>query len=366
MAKYVIESTTLTNIAEAIREKNGSTTEYKPSEMPTAISAIETGGGSSDEWQPQPDWWDIEKILEEDTEDYAGKMIILFTNSYDNFDVYRCNANKVLTSDGAIYTDTSQNFFNHTWDTTKDKECSLGYKTRYVIYYYNTEGIQIINDVVNMNKGILYVLSKNIILRTYQGGGFSNNQTIEAIKLINGYLHWGGGFTQTGLKKIISSNKHGISSFANCKRLKTDLTEFDMSTATSISNSFSYLYELITIGNIDTSRITNFAAAFRNAEYLKTITNIDFNSATNYSNVFLGCYALTNIINISNIKLTGLSFNDCKQLNHNSLIKILNALYDYASEGSTATYTLTLGATNLAKLTDEEKAIATNKGWTLA
>jgi hypothetical protein len=32
----------------------------------------------------------------------------------------------------------------------------------------------------------------------------------------------------------------------------------------------------------------------------------------------------------------------------------------------TTTKTLTLGATNLAKLTDEEKAIATNKGWTLA
>jgi hypothetical protein len=30
------------------------------------------------------------------------------------------------------------------------------------------------------------------------------------------------------------------------------------------------------------------------------------------------------------------------------------------------TKTLTLGATNLAKLTNEEKAIATQKGWTLA
>lgn len=32
----------------------------------------------------------------------------------------------------------------------------------------------------------------------------------------------------------------------------------------------------------------------------------------------------------------------------------------------TTTHTLTLGSTNLAKLTDEEKAIATEKGWTLA
>ena len=33
---------------------------------------------------------------------------------------------------------------------------------------------------------------------------------------------------------------------------------------------------------------------------------------------------------------------------------------------SVMTYTLTLGSDNLAKLSDEEKAIATGKGWTLA
>lgn len=32
----------------------------------------------------------------------------------------------------------------------------------------------------------------------------------------------------------------------------------------------------------------------------------------------------------------------------------------------TSTKKLTMGATNLAKLTEEDKAIATNKGWTLA
>ena len=32
----------------------------------------------------------------------------------------------------------------------------------------------------------------------------------------------------------------------------------------------------------------------------------------------------------------------------------------------TSTKRLTMGATNLAKLTEEDKAIATNKGWTLA
>ena len=45
MANVIINDTNLTNIANAIREKNGETTSYKPSEMAAAIAAIEGGGG---------------------------------------------------------------------------------------------------------------------------------------------------------------------------------------------------------------------------------------------------------------------------------------------------------------------------------
>jgi len=48
-------------------------------------------------------------------------------------------------------------------------------------------------------------------------------------------------------------------------------------------------------------------------------------------------------------------------LSHDSLIRVINNL-----DTVTTATTLTLGAINLAKLTDEEKAMATTKGWTLA
>ena len=47
MANVVINDTHLTDIAKAIRSKNGKTTTYKPSEMASAISAISTGSSSS-------------------------------------------------------------------------------------------------------------------------------------------------------------------------------------------------------------------------------------------------------------------------------------------------------------------------------
>ena len=50
-------------------------------------------------------------------------------------------------------------------------------------------------------------------------------------------------------------------------------------------------------------------------------------------------------------------------LSESELVKILNNLSDLTNSSS---QTLTLGTTLLAKLTDEEKAIATNKNWTLA
>ncbi len=46
MAKYIIEDTTLKNIADAIRDKNGESQQYTPEEMVTKIEEIETGGGS--------------------------------------------------------------------------------------------------------------------------------------------------------------------------------------------------------------------------------------------------------------------------------------------------------------------------------
>lgn len=48
MANVLVEETSLSNIASAIREKNGGSATYKPGEMAAAISNLPTGGSSSD------------------------------------------------------------------------------------------------------------------------------------------------------------------------------------------------------------------------------------------------------------------------------------------------------------------------------
>ena len=49
MSKVILNDTTLTAIAEAIRTKGGSQEQFLPSEMPAAIANLPSGGGRSPE-----------------------------------------------------------------------------------------------------------------------------------------------------------------------------------------------------------------------------------------------------------------------------------------------------------------------------
>ena len=67
-----------------------------------------------------------------------------------------------------------------------------------------------------------------------------------------------------------------------------------------------------------------------------------------------------------------LTLSSSTKLTHESLVDVINKLYDLnlaydvANGGTLYAQSLIFGSTNLAKLTDEEKAIATNKGWNLS
>jgi hypothetical protein len=92
---------------------------------------------------------------------------------------------------------------------------------------------------------------------------------------------------------------------------------------------------------------------------------IKVNENTTYvSNMFQELIALTELEIIGTIGKNGFNVNGLP-LTHDSLIGILYALQDKTGDTSGTSWVCTLGATNLAKLTDAEKAIATQKGWSL-
>lgn len=65
------------------------------------------------------------------------------------------------------------------------------------------------------------------------------------------------------------------------------------------------------------------------------------------------------------IACNGIDFSTDTSLTRESLVSFLNALKNYSGVSGT-TYKITLGSTNLAKLTTADKNIATQKGWVLA
>ena len=64
----------------------------------------------------------------------------------------------------------------------------------------------------------------------------------------------------------------------------------------------------------------------------------------------------------ANVLSYSLDLSYSKKLTHESLMNVINNLYDIAAKG-VKTQKLVLGSTNLAKLTAEEIQICTERGW---
>ena len=79
--------------------------------------------------------------------------------------------------------------------------------------------------------------------------------------------------------------------------------------------------------------------------------------------VFTNCSKLTNVTLGDGFNCNGLDLSPSTKYSADTLTAMFTALADRTGQEA---YTLTLGSTNLAKLSDEQKAIATDKNWTLA
>ena len=114
---------------------------------------------------------------------------------------------------------------------------------------------------------------------------------------------------------------------------------------------------------IDTAT-TNYL--FYACRALKTIPSIKVTSKVSVlTGWFTLCSELEEIYFTDDSEIVNnVSFSACEKLTHASLLSIIGALKDYS--GTSETKKLILGTTNLGKLTDAEKKVATDKGWTLA
>lgn len=123
----------------------------------------------------------------------------------------------------------------------------------------------------------------------------------------------------------------------------------------SMSEAFNYCSQLITLPLMDLTQCTRFSVIGCNS--LESIPAYDL---SNITSINLGSLYRLKEFHATGMKVS-FDISSSTKFTQEALVEILNNLATV-----TTTQTLTMGATNLAKLTDSDKAIATDKGWTLA
>lgn len=95
---------------------------------------------------------------------------------------------------------------------------------------------------------------------------------------------------------------------------------------------------------------------------VKVVRSLDLTDCTSCTRMFYSASNIESITFTGLIKFTGLDVSYCPKLDKASLLSLLNCLEEKTDGG---VWEVALGSANKAKLTDQELAIAQNKGWTV-
>ena len=221
------------------------------------------------------------------------------------------------------------------------------------------------SQVTTMNYGFRYCSSLTTIPLlntsnvTNMTGMFSDCSSLTTIPLLN-----------------TSKVTYMDSMFSGCSSLET-VPLLNTSNVTTMGSMFSACSKLTEIPNFNTQKVTSFNNAFNACSSLTTIPLLNAQKVTNISYAFANCRALENLGGLYNLgeafKTTTsannssckLDLSSCYNLTHDSLMNVINNLYDIASIG-VQTQQLVLGNTNKNKLTAEEINIAVEKGFSVS
>lgn len=183
--------------------------------------------------------------------------------------------------------------------------------------------------------------------------------------------------------------------FYGCKCL-VGVPKYNTSNATFFAEMFGECQTIKSIPDFDTRNVNDFTNCFKSCSVLSEGPNWDFGNAASVRDLFAFCSSLTTIprYNFSNVSDIGEFFgyygdemavvylggfeglksdwNDgngldrCPNLTYESIMNVINDLYDFRGNGDNdTTRTLKINTNTMALLSDEDKQIAINKGWML-
>ncbi len=189
---------------------------------------------------------------------------------------------------------------------------------------------------------------------------------------------------------IDTSSYTNMESFFRMYTSLESIPSLNTGKVTTMANMCSECKKLNSVPTFNTSNVEIMRGMFNWCVSLKNIPKLDCSKVRSITNVVYCCYRYMKLGGFENLgkgyknkSTITANHDDCTldishgsdpqapnnifttNIDHDSLMNVINNLHDIASDGIPQ-QKLILGSTNIAKLTADEIAIATNKGWTVS
>ena len=325
--RVTIDTDILDSIGNAIRHENGETSKYHPQNMANKILTL-----------PKPVYDKFDSSVSSTISGWLGNYYVKDGNTFDTSTITGSSIDSLCMNWSMKYI---------------PKIITNSTKTDLTNLYRNASKVTSI-DISGIDFSSVTTI----------GGMFRGCTSLQTIDFtgcnIENVNEFSGAFREdNNLTTITGGNDVNATQLSYMCYGCTNLTTFNLNlkgTPTAIANTFGQCTNLenLDLHNLDFSSITG-------ADVSNNVSTF-FSSSNNLKNLVfpknLGVgYSASLTANVSTATIT---LNNATQLTHDSLMSIINSVADLTGKNQ---QTINLGATNLAKLSVDEIAIATDKNW---
>ena len=380
----------LTDVANAIREKKGTTDLINPQDFSAEIASIKSGGGGDLPSRPQ---WTGHA-------DAGGLMAIGWTD--DDIAYYQENGvnwneedddyHKVTDDNKALYgVLTADNISTYkerivylpkidTSAKTSMSSMFMGCYSLVAIPQLDTQNVTNMNLMFNACYSLVSIPQLNTQSVTNMSQMFYNCYSLVSIPQLNTQSVTNTSsmfyscYSLVSIPQLDTQNVTNMNRmFYNCYSLVSipqlntqsvtntssmfyycyslvSIPQLNTQSVTDMSNMFYNCYSLVSIPQLDTQTVMDMYRMFYNCYSLVSIPQLNTQSVTNMSQMFYNCYSLV-LAKVQSLK-TAISFNGSALLNKESLLYIIN------NEASTSAITITLKAYAYTRLSTDADIVA--------
>lgn len=271
--KCVLNKSTMTGIADAIRSKGGTSAAMLPSAMPSAIAAIPTGAG----WQKPSSWPDLHAILAAapTVEGKPNKIAVLL--------------DKTAAAWGYnVQSGEARYWFDGSTATTRTDIASESGATCWVVLYSSTAFTgRLVDPVASLMqfynyKPILWVVGNNCNFTATRQQNLCNCNLLECVEGINFSID-------------NRMNGNGYSCFSNCRNLQKlndcTISIYEGSSGSYYGQEFAECNSLLDVGSITFNGVTNFQSMFQHCYSLRKL-KIENDTSCTFNQTFQTCQSL--------------------------------------------------------------------------